>query len=113
MDLNLQGKIAVVTGASKGLGRAIVVGLASEGCRIALVARDKKQLEEMARILPKAADPLVVVQDVTADDAAERIHETVIHHFGRCDILANCAGRSASQGDSLGSDLLWQESMLL
>jgi len=113
MNLELQGKIAVVTGGSKGLGRAIAQGLAAEGCRLALVARNREQLDAAAATLPATAEPLVIVQDVTADDAAARLSETVLNHFGRCDILINNAGRSCSQGTSLGEDSLWQESMLL
>ena len=113
MKLKLEGKVAVVTGASKGLGRAIATGLADEGCRLVLVARRREPLEEVARMLPESADVLIIEQDVTTDDAAQRIHKAVIDRHGRCDILINNAGRSCSQKDNLGDDALWQESMLL
>ena len=112
MDLHLQGKVAVVTGASAGLGRAIACELAAEGCRMALVARRRPLLEELAAELPTGAEPLLVIEDITKDGAASRIHDAVIARFGRCDILVNNAGGSRPQQD-LGSDAVWAESMLL
>ncbi len=112
MDLHLQGKVAVVTGASAGLGRAIARELGAEGCRMALVARRRPLLEDLAAELPAGAEPLLVIEDITKDGAAARIHEAVMSQFGRCDILVNNAGGSRPQLD-LGSDAVWAESMLL
>ncbi|MBR0670784.1 SDR family oxidoreductase [Neoroseomonas soli] len=112
MDLQLTGKIALVTGASVGLGRVIAKTLAAEGCRLAILARRRALLESLAAELPPGATPLVIEQDITAPDAAPRIRDAVLGHFGRCDILVNNAGGSRPQAD-LGSDEVWQEAMLL
>jgi 3-oxoacyl-[acyl-carrier protein] reductase len=112
MDLHLTGKVALVTGASAGLGRAIAKTLAAEGCRLAILARRRPLLEDLAAELPAAATPFVIEQDITAPDAAPRIRDAVLGQFGRCDILVNNAGGSRPQTD-LGADEVWQEAMLL
>lgn len=110
MDLQLHGKVALVTGASVGLGRAIATLLAAEGCRMALLARRRPLLEELAATLPSSAEPLLVVEDFTSPGAAERTRDAVLGRFGRCDILVNNAGSSRPQVD-LGADDVWLESM--
>lgn len=112
MDLHLTGKIALVTGASAGLGRAIAKMLAAEGCRLAILARRRALLDSLVAELPATATPLVIEQDITAPDAAPRIRDAVLNHYGRCDILVNNAGGSRPQTD-LGSDDVWAEAMLL
>ncbi|MEO3473964.1 SDR family oxidoreductase [Roseomonas sp. CAU 1739] len=112
MDLHLTGKVALVTGASVGLGRAIATMLAAEGCRLAILARRRPLLEALARDLPASATPLVIEQDICTPDAAARIRDAVLSHFGRCDILVNNAGGSRPQTD-LGTDAVWEEAMEL
>jgi len=112
MDLQLTGKVALVTGASIGLGRTIAKLLAEEGCRLAILARRKHLLDELSIELPALAEPLVIVEDICADGAAQRIHDAVLGRFGRCDILVNNAGGSRPQTD-LGTDDVWAESFLL
>jgi 3-oxoacyl-[acyl-carrier protein] reductase len=110
VDLQLTGKVALVTGASVGLGRAIAKELAAEGCKLALLARRRPLLEELAAELPASAEPLIIEQDFTAKDAAANIKAAMEACFGRCDILVNNAGSSRPQVD-LGSDEVWMESM--
>ncbi|MBY0336495.1 MAG: SDR family oxidoreductase [Acetobacteraceae bacterium] len=110
MDLQLRGKVALVTGASAGLGRTIAAVLAEEGCRLAILARRRPLLETLAAELPASAEPLIIEQDFTAKDAAERTRDAVLGRFGRCDILVNNAGSSRPQQD-LGSDEVWMEAM--
>jgi 3-oxoacyl-[acyl-carrier protein] reductase len=112
MDLQLTGKVALVTGASAGLGRCIATLLAAEGCRLALLARRRHLLEELAGTLPASAEPLVVVEDITSPGAAERTRDAVLGRFGACDILINNAGGSRPQQD-LGSEEAWIEGMEL
>ena len=114
MDLQLKDRIALVTGASVGLGRAIAALLAEEGCRLAVVARRTHLLEELAdEIAGKGGErPLVITEDVTASGAAQRIRDAVMARYGRLDILVNNAGGSRPQ-QGLGSDEAWAEGMLL
>jgi len=112
MDLQLTGKVALVTGASAGLGRAIATMLAAEGCRLAILARRRPLLESLAAELPGSATPLVIEQDICTPDAAPRIRDAVLGAFGRCDILVNNAGGSRPRAD-LGADAVWEEAMEL
>ena len=112
MDLQLTGKVALVTGASAGIGRTIARILAEEGCRLAILARRRPLLETLAAELPESATPLIIEQDITAPDAATRVRDAVLGAFGRCDILVNNAGGSRPQQD-LGTDEVWAEAMLL
>lgn len=112
MDLELAGRVALVTGASAGIGRTIARVLAAEGCRLAILARRRPLLNSLAAELPAAAEPLVVAEDVTDPAAAPRIRDAVLGRFGRCDILVNNAGGSRPQPPGeLGDDAVWQEAM--
>ena len=95
MNLELTDKVALVTGASRGIGRAIARLLNDEGCRLALVGRRKHLLHEVAEELAKTTDKtsLVLAEDITAPDAAARIKSAVLESFGRLDILINNCGR--------------------
>ena len=94
MDLGLSGKIALVTGGSKGIGKAVARGLAQEGARVAICARGPEALQEAAQEITKATGHEVfpVAGDLTTPDDAHTIVETVIGHFGHIDILVNNAG---------------------
>jgi 3-oxoacyl-[acyl-carrier protein] reductase len=114
MDLELTGKVALVTGASAGIGRTIARMLAGEGCRLAILARRCPLLESLAAELPDAAEPLIIPEDVTDPAAAPRIRDAVLGRFGRCDILVNNAGGSRPQPPGeLGEEAVWQEAMEL
>ncbi len=89
MDLGLDGKRCLVTGASKGIGRATADLLASEGARLLLVARDRDGLAEAA---PKGAE--IVAADVTKPDAGERLVAACVERLGGIDVLVNNAGSS-------------------
>ena len=96
MDLRLDGKAALVTGASMGIGRAIARGLASEGVRVAAVARRGKLLRSLADEIAGSggARPLPIEQDILAEDAAARLADAAQAGLGEVDILVNCAGGS-------------------
>jgi NAD(P)-dependent dehydrogenase (short-subunit alcohol dehydrogenase family) len=85
--------VALVTGGSKGIGRAVAAGLASEGCRIAIAARGAEALRESAEALgSKGAEVLTVAADLTEPDAPRRVVDAVVTRFGRLEILVNNAG---------------------
>jgi 3-oxoacyl-[acyl-carrier protein] reductase len=91
--MRLQDRIAIVTGAAKGMGRDISLTLAREGAHLVLAARDVPPLEALAReaeALGRRA--LVVPTDVTDEPQAERLAARARETFGRIDILVNAAG---------------------
>ena len=94
MDLQLKGKTCIVTGASRGIGRGTAKVLATEGCRVAILARRKSLLEELAADIETtgAARPLIVAADLTESGAPERVRNVVLDAFGGLDILVNNAG---------------------
>jgi NAD(P)-dependent dehydrogenase (short-subunit alcohol dehydrogenase family) len=88
-------RVAVVTGAAGGIGRAMTRALVAAGIRVAAVDRDREPLEALAanaREQGKAADLLTVQTDLTGDSAAEEITKAARDRFGRIDILVNNAG---------------------
>ncbi len=96
MDLHLDGKIALVTGASRGIGNYIAHGLAAEGCRLAICARGEERLREAAAELEEGgAEVLALPVDITAAGAAEETLAAVEERFGGLDILINNAGGNA------------------
>ncbi len=95
MDLGLRGKAAIVTGGSRGLGRAIAFELAREGCRVCLCARNKEALEAAAaeaRALGPQAVP--VVADVTTEAGVQAVVDAALAAFGGIDVLVNNVGGS-------------------
>lgn len=93
----LNGKAALVTGASRGIGRAIAVGLAREGADVALVGRDRAALDETAALCAGArtgATALALVADVTDREALEGAVGTCVERFGRLDAAVANAGQS-------------------
>lgn len=91
MDLGLAGKRCLITGASKGIGRATAELLAAEGARLLLVARDRDGLAESA---PGGTDVEIVAADVTRPDAGERLVAACVERLGGIDVLVNNAGTS-------------------
>lgn len=90
---DLSGKIAVITGASKGLGKDIAKLLATAGSRVAIVARDKEKLEAAAHELEiEGYDVLPLVCDLSKVEGIPMIMKQVYDHFGQIDILINNAG---------------------
>ena len=98
MQLELSGKVALVTGSSKGIGRAIAEVLHAEGCRVVINGRNETDLADTANTLPGT---VVVAGDVTQPEAAQRIVAEATKAFGGLDILV-CnvgSGRSVPPGD--------------
>jgi 3-oxoacyl-[acyl-carrier protein] reductase len=86
-------KVAVVTGAGRGIGRATAMALAREGYVLSLAARTFEELEETRRMTGLAPqDSLIILLDLADRDAAENLFDATINHFGRVDVLINNAG---------------------
>jgi NAD(P)-dependent dehydrogenase (short-subunit alcohol dehydrogenase family) len=100
MDLDLKGKTAIVTGGSRGIGKAIAFGLAREGASVALVARDRDTLAAArAEIAGATGSKVEAYSSDTGDDAAvKKMVADVASAFGRIDILVNCAAQPGGQG---------------
>ncbi|MGQ0579143.1 MAG: SDR family NAD(P)-dependent oxidoreductase [Betaproteobacteria bacterium] len=89
----LQGKIAVITGASRGLGRAMALALGEAGAKLALVSRDKTKLAETRKLaMEKGADSEVFIADVRDEAQVGKLAQDVIARFGGTHILINNAG---------------------
>ncbi len=82
MELGLKDRVAIVTGASKGLGKAIALELAREGCKVVLCARGEDELEETAGEVREFGEALAVVADVTSPEDVENIVEETITASG-------------------------------
>ena len=89
----LTGKVVVITGGSKGIGKAIAFGLAAAGAKVVLAARTRETLEQVAASLRESgAEALAVPTDVTDAEAVERLIQKTLDAYGRLDILVNNAG---------------------
>ena len=107
MDLQLQDKVAIVTGASRGIGRAIAQTLADEGMHVVLAARAQQELIAVAATL--GAESLVYAADLRQADAPAALVLAAVRRFGRIDALVNNAGAS-KRGDFLTlPDSDWQD----
>jgi NAD(P)-dependent dehydrogenase (short-subunit alcohol dehydrogenase family) len=94
--MDIPRKVALVTGAGSGIGRAVALGLLEEGYAVALAGRRADRLQETVREAgPRASQVLAVATDVTDPDSVHRLFETVRDGFGRLDVLFNNAGVSS------------------
>jgi 3-oxoacyl-[acyl-carrier protein] reductase len=99
MNLGLSGKVALVTGAGKGMGPEIALAFAAEGCRLVLAGRDMAALEEVAAAVRcKGAEAVVLSCDIVRSDETERLAAEAEAAFGRIDILLNVAGGTGPVG---------------
>jgi len=112
MDLQLSQKTALVTGASRGIGRAIAIGLGGEGVRIALAARRTKLLDEVAKTIVDSGgkQPVIIEADLYNPETPERLAAAARQQLGRVDILINAAGGSRSMPFEAGVEK-WNEGM--
>jgi 3-oxoacyl-[acyl-carrier protein] reductase len=115
MDLQLTGRTALVTGASMGIGRAIAKGLAAEGVKVAIAARRRNLLDELANEITAAAGarPVIIEIDVMPDGAPKRLAAAAQEALGRIDILVNSAGGSQPPIGVDAADDAWDHAMTL
>lgn len=92
MQLGLRGKVAVVTGASRGIGKAVAATLLDEGCAVAICSRGAAQLSAAVDELSRKGEVIGVATDVTDEKAVKDFIAAVQKKFGRIDILVNNAG---------------------
>ena len=105
MDLGISGKVALVTGGSRGLGRQAALSLAQEGVAVAICARTQETLDAVVPELLEAGAPAArgIAADVTDPASLQGLHESVSRQLGNVDILVNNAGASR-RGDVLAID---------
>jgi 3-oxoacyl-[acyl-carrier protein] reductase len=113
MDLGLAGKVAIVTGSSRGLGLASATALAMEGCKVTLCARGEEGLARAeAELSARCGEPgrvLAVRADLATEEGMARVVDTSARHFGGIDILVNNIGLAGGAGLLETSDATWQE----
>jgi 3-oxoacyl-[acyl-carrier protein] reductase len=99
MDLGLKGRVAVITGPAKGMGAAVSMAFASEGCRLALIGRDTAAIEPVAEGIRQTGGEAIVVHcDITDPVECARAAQAAKDAYGRIDILVNVAGGSGPIG---------------
>lgn len=109
MKVNLEGRVALITGGSKGIGSAVAKALAQSGARIAMCARGEAGLEEAAaEFRALGVDILTVRADVVQSADIRRFVEMAVAHYGRIDILLNNAVSSGQNSFSALSDEEWK-----
>lgn len=110
MDLGLKGKVAVVAGASRGIGKAIAHSLANEGARLVLCARGEEALQVTAEELrQQGAEVHAVAMDVTAPDAGQRLIGAAKEAYGQVDVLVGNAGGNRRKPLEESTDEDWQD----
>ena len=115
MDLGLNGRVAIVAASSEGLGRAVAMGLAREGARLALCARTRSTLESTAEEIRQAtgAEVLAAPVDVTVYDEVRRFVNQTRERFGQVDICVTNAGGPSSKAFSETTIEDWQAGVKL
>ena len=115
MDLQLNDKVAVVTGSSRGIGLAIAHALAAEGCRVTLCARTDERLRHAAAEVARTAGTpdrvLAVRADVSADAGAAHVVARTVESFGGIDVVVNNVSMAGGRGLLDTSDAEWQEAI--
>lgn len=114
MDLELSGRMCLVTGASSGIGAGVALALAKEGAQVMMTARDSRRLDAAADTVMGTTGmrPLTISADITDDDEVMRLAEVANAEVGDVDVLVNCAGGSRPT-PVRAADELWGEAFAL
>jgi fengycin family lipopeptide synthetase B len=112
MTGKLTNKIAIVTGASRGIGRAISIALARQGTTVVLAAREISKLQETSKIIESnGGKSQIVITDLLKEDSIKNLVHTTKDKFGRLDILINNAGVTHSAKLEITTTEAWQNCM--
>lgn len=113
MDLGLDGKVAIITGGSEGIGRAAAQALGREGASVVICARRPDVLQRAADDVAESTGAQIVpiVADVSRAAEVEHVVQATVERFGRLDILVNNAGRSANGEFEKLTDADWQDDL--
>jgi NAD(P)-dependent dehydrogenase (short-subunit alcohol dehydrogenase family) len=113
MEVRLDGRTAIITGASKGLGFAMAREFAASGANVALLARTKESLDEAVAAVSDGASGQAAgfACDVSKADAVKAAFDAVIQRFGKVDILVNNAGISRAMPSTEITDEIWQDDL--
>ena len=104
--MKLDGQVAVITGAGRGIGRAIALAYAREGAKLALAARSEPELEEtVSAVTDLGGEAVAIRTDVTSQLGTERMARRAVERFGRIDVLVNNAGISGPIGPLQDNDI--------
>ena len=95
---NLEGRVAVISGASSGLGKQMARAFAKQGAKLVVLARRVERLEELKEELKDVTEVLSIKCDVTSTEDINNAAKEAEKHFGKVDILVNCAGSSKDKG---------------
>ena len=111
MDLGLKGKVAIVTGGSRGLGFAAAAALAAEGANVLVCARGEDALKRAAASLQSGSGARVasVAADVSTEDGARKVIDSAAREFGRIDVVVNNVGLGKGADIEATTDAEWQE----
>ena len=108
MDFGLNGKTALVTGGSRGLGRHSALALAGEGCNVAVCARGRESLDRTVKDLQALGiEALGVQADVTTEEGTSRVFEETLKALGPVDVLVNNAGDAIGDDFDAADDAAW------
>lgn len=115
MDLGLKDKVAIITGASKGIGLYTALQLVKEGAKVAIAARNAETLKEAKDFIHQQTgeDVLTVLADVSKEEDCKRVIEQTVTHFGKLNILINNAGSSSAYSFEDVDTELWHSDLNL
>ena len=113
MDLGLKGKVALITGSSRGIGLETALYLVKEGAEVTICARNEDRLKEAAAYIfeQTGKEVLYVVTDVTQEDQCQKTVEATVKKYGRLDILVNNAGTSQAHSFEKVATELWRQDL--